>query len=359
VKTLHAGPCLLEPQVAAHAAEMFAVLADPAIYELEGSPPRTQEWLEHRFAKLESRASPDGAEVWLNWVVRLPTGALAGYVQATITRDGTAHIAYVLASKHWRQGIGSAAVGAMLAELAATHRVRYVAATLKATNHPSLGLLQKLGFDSRAPRARPAVAREADEVVMYKALAADDNAAMSDAPVRVTLQSPSLRHAAAFTAAVLRSRRLHRGWTSPPATREAYQAFVLRSRKKNQACHVVLTESGELAGVINISEIVKGAFCSGYLGYYAFVPHDGQGYLRAGLAAVLRLAFQEYGLHRVEANIQPKNRRSIALVQGLGFSLEGYSPRYLKIGGRWRDHERWALTVEAWKAPRRKRAVVR
>ena len=102
--------------------------------------------------------------------------------------------------------------------------------------------------------------------------------------------------------------------------------------------------------MININEIVRGVFCSGYLGYYAFVPHDGRGYMRTGLAAVLRLAFRSYGLHRLEANIQPGNGRSIALVQGLGFEREGYSPRYLKIGGRWRDHERWAITSESWRA---------
>ncbi len=161
-----------------------------------------------------------------------------------------------------------------------------------------------------------------------------------------------MRRATEFVAAVARSRRLHGRWVRPPATREEYRAFVARMRKPTHASHLVLTASGELAGVINISEIVRGAFCSGYLGYYAFVPHAGRGHLRAGLEAVLRLAFHDYGLHRLEANIQPGNARSIALVADLGFTREGFSPRYLKIGGRWRDHERWAITVEAWKATR-------
>jgi ribosomal-protein-alanine N-acetyltransferase len=168
-----------------------------------------------------------------------------------------------------------------------------------------------------------------------------------------------MRRAASFLAAALRSRNLHGRWTRAPVTREQYEAFVRRAREPNYAGHLVCTERGELAGVINISEMVMGAFRSGYLGYYAFAPHHGRGYMRAGLAAVISLAFNEYGLHRLEANIQPENRRSVALVRALGFSREGFSPRYLKIGGRWRDHERWALTFESWRSSRRPARVGR
>jgi ribosomal-protein-alanine N-acetyltransferase len=118
----------------------------------------------------------------------------------------------------------------------------------------------------------------------------------------------------------------------------------------------VLRESGELAGVINVSEIVRGPFQSAYLGYYAFVPHAGRGYMTEGLALALRWIFGELRLHRVEANIQPGNAASRALARRLGFRREGLSPRYLKVGGRWRDHERWALTVDDWRRQRRPRS---
>jgi len=98
--------------------------------------------------------------------------------------------------------------------------------------------------------------------------------------------------------------------------------------------------------MVNVSEIVGGAFRSGYLGYYAFVPHAGQGLLREGLALVIADAFRRLRLHRLEANIQPTNRASIRLVRGQGFTREGFSRRYLKIHGRWRDHERWAILAE-------------
>jgi ribosomal-protein-alanine N-acetyltransferase len=161
-----------------------------------------------------------------------------------------------------------------------------------------------------------------------------------------------MRLARAFVDAVRRSRSLHRRWAQPPSTVEEYRAFVQRVRKPSHLGHLVMTEDDLIAGVININEVVRGSFCSGYLGYYALAPHHGRGYMRAGLQSVIRLAFRGYGLHRLEANIQPGNLRSIALVQSLGFRLEGHSPRYLKIAGRWRDHERWALTTEEWKKTR-------
>ena len=99
-------------------------------------------------------------------------------------------------------------------------------------------------------------------------------------------------------------------------------------------------------------EIVRGDFQGAYIGYYLFVPHTGKGYMLEGLRLVLERAFRELALHRVEANIQPGNVRSLRLVKRLGFRREGFSPRYLKIGGRWRDHERWALLVEEWRNTR-------
>ena len=116
---------------------------------------------------------------------------------------------------------------------------------------------------------------------------------------------------------------------------------------------VVLRESGDLVGVINVSEIVRGPFRSAYLGYYAFAPHAGHGYMTEALTLALSWAFRGLRLHRVEANIQPGNQASRALVRGLGFRREGFSRRYLKVAGRWRDHERWALVAEDWRRHRK------
>ena len=96
--------------------------------------------------------------------------------------------------------------------------------------------------------------------------------------------------------------------------------------------------------------ITRGSLQSAYLGYAVGSPFAHQGFMRDGIELVLREAFLTLRLHRIEANIQPGNNASIALARGAGFSCEGSSPRYLKIGGRWRDHERWAILAEDWRA---------
>jgi len=161
--------------------------------------------------------------------------------------------------------------------------------------------------------------------------------------VRVVLRRPCAADQSAFLEAVQRSRALHGPWVQAPATPRQFRAFLRRQKNPAQCgflvCH---PRTQALLGVINISEIVRGNFCSAYLGYYAFAGHERQGHMRAGLRAVIRHAFGALKLHRLEANIQPGNHASIALVRACGFDREGYSPRYLKVGGRWRDHERWA-----------------
>jgi len=168
--------------------------------------------------------------------------------------------------------------------------------------------------------------------------------------VNIDLERPTMRRAEEFLTAVRRSRALHRNLVTPPATMEKYRQYLKYSRREDQEHFFVVDSiSGSLAGVINIGAIVRGYFQSAPLGYYAFTPSAGKGFMRAGLQSAIDYAFRTLKLHRLEANIQPDNRRSIELVKSLGFRLEGLSPRYLKISGRWRDHERWAILVDEWR----------
>ena len=128
--------------------------------------------------------------------------------------------------------------------------------------------------------------------------------------MRVVISPPTEADEEAFTDAMRRSRRLDGRWADGPITPEEY------------------------AGVAG---------------------HEGRGLMSEAMQLVLREAFGPLRLHRVEATIQPGNLPSIALARRNGFRLEGFSPRYLKINGRWRDHERWAINAEQWREFRRGR----
>ena len=167
---------------------------------------------------------------------------------------------------------------------------------------------------------------------------------------RVRIRPLGPRDAREFLAATRRSVALHRPWVRPPASPSTFRDYVAQGRRPSCERFVVcLRATSEIAGVVSLSEIVRGCFDSAYLGYYAFSPHDGRGLMEEGLRLVISRAFRVIGLHRLEANVQPGNRRSITLVRRLGFRREGLSPKYLKIGGRWRDHERWAILADEWR----------
>lgn len=159
----------LEPQTAAHAEEMFAVLSDPAIYEYENEPPISLDWLRARLSRLESRQSPDGTQQWLNWAIRLADGRLIGYVQASVFADRRAMIAYELGSAWWGRGLAHEATQAMIAELRDHYGVEAISAVLKGKNLRSRRLLERLGFVVASDTQAHDAQIDADEILMLKA----------------------------------------------------------------------------------------------------------------------------------------------------------------------------------------------
>ncbi len=145
MNTLTTQDLTLEPQLALHAEAMFEVLRDPQLYLFEHAPPDSVDALRARYARLESRQSADGSELWLNWVVRLAGGPLIGYVQATVMRDAS-YVAYVFGSAWWGRGYATRATRAMLDELARTYRVQHALAVAVRRNVKSLYVLERLGF---------------------------------------------------------------------------------------------------------------------------------------------------------------------------------------------------------------------
>jgi ribosomal-protein-alanine N-acetyltransferase len=167
------------------------------------------------------------------------------------------------------------------------------------------------------------------------------------------LRTPTEADRDEFIAAMRASEDFHRPWIESSDLTQGFERLIEgvadERSDPNLLCRL---EDGAIVGRLTLSQIVRGPLQSAFLGYTAVAAHSGRGYMTEGMQLLLTHAFVELELHRLEANIQPANERSIALARRSGFVHEGFSEAYLKIDGQWRDHERWAIRVEQWQAIR-------
>jgi ribosomal-protein-alanine N-acetyltransferase len=164
---------------------------------------------------------------------------------------------------------------------------------------------------------------------------------------RVYLRRPTFADAKEVIATVRTSRDLHRPWLYPTDTERAFDGYIRRNRESDFVGLLICRLSDHrIIGMANLSQIFRGNLQGAYLGFWASAEFAGRGYMTEGLQLVLHYAFKRLRLHRLEANVQPENQKSKALIKRSGFRYEGFSPRYLKVGGKWRDHERWAIVAE-------------
>ncbi len=169
---------------------------------------------------------------------------------------------------------------------------------------------------------------------------------------RVYLRRPRKADIHEFIRLVIASRDFLRPWVAPASTPEAYARYLENSRRPSVCTFVICrVEDQRIIGVCSLSQQIRGNLRQASLGYWVGAVFSGRGYMTDALHLVLHYAFENLKLHRVEANIQPENRDSKGLVARLGFRLVGFAPRYLKVVGRWREHERWAICREDWASP--------
>jgi len=160
----------------------------------------------------------------------------------------------------------------------------------------------------------------------------------------ITIKKISLKDEIDFLHAARASRISHQAWVRVPLTDSAFKRYVNEMRTAEGLAFVVRRhDSGSIVGVVELQDIFMGDFKNAYIIYYAFEGQQRQGMMRQAVTEVIQIAFSKLKLHRLEANIQPENKASKKLAKACGFSKEGYSPKFLKKGGRWCDHERWAL----------------
>jgi ribosomal-protein-alanine N-acetyltransferase len=151
-----------------------------------------------------------------------------------------------------------------------------------------------------------------------------------------------------------RSSSHFRGLVQPRYDRKAFDQLLAEEHNDETEFFLIIRKADDaIVGTIGLSQIFRRRFQNAYLGYLLGAGYTGNGYMTEAVRQILRFAFRDLKLHRVEANVQPDNLPSIAVLKRNGFKREGFSEKYLKIGGRWRDHERWALVRENWKPGKR------
>lgn len=158
-------------------------------------------------------------------------------------------------------------------------------------------------------------------------------------------------------------RRRNDGWLTPwepartpgmPDVIESADAFAMRcsarerERQLGTGYGFGVFVGGYLAGEINLSSVQRGPFQSAYVGYWIDQARAGNSYTSEALVLVVRYAFEQLHLHRVQVSIIPRNHRSRRVVEKLKLRDEGIALRYLEINGVWEDHVRYAVTYEEW-----------
>ncbi len=132
-------------------------------------------------------------------------------------------------------------------------------------------------------------------------------------------------------------------WNSEHLTRAAYKARLSALKKMTAndtgyPFHMFRASDERLIGACNVLEVRRHVAQTAQIGYWLGEEYSGQGFARAGVRAVTRFCFDTLGLHRVEAAVQPENKRSVRLLEALGFQQEGLARGTLKINGVWQDH---------------------
>jgi len=169
---------------------------------------------------------------------------------------------------------------------------------------------------------------------------------------RVTLCRLTSEHRSEFVQLANVSTEFLRPWVRLPVSLAEFDEYLDRFDGQAAECTLIcLKESGRIAGTASLSNIIRGPYQRATVGYNAFAPTARRGYMSEGFPLVCRFAFEELGLHRLEADIQPDNGPSLQFAKRVGLRREGYSPAYAYVNGDWRDHERWAVSATASDVP--------
>lgn len=137
----------------------------------------------------------------------------------------------------------------------------------------------------------------------------------------------------------------------PASDREAFSSRCSqreRERQNGSAYSFGMFVKNDFAGEVNVNMVQRGALMTGTIGYWIDQAHAGQGYIAEGVVLLMRYAFEDLNLHRLEICIVPRNTNSRRVMEKLQIRDEGTALRFLEINGVWEDHVRYAITTEEW-----------
>jgi [ribosomal protein S5]-alanine N-acetyltransferase len=160
---------------------------------------------------------------------------------------------------------------------------------------------------------------------------------------RVLKQALTADDVAAFIALAEESSQFHRRWIKLPTDFDAFERYLSGFDNENAFCFVVC-DADSIVGSVSLTGIEREPYHRGRLGFGVFEQYAKMGYMSFGLEYIIRLAFENLELHRIEADIQSENDPSKRLIKKMGFTCEGISQKFIRINGEWIDHERWAFT---------------
>lgn len=175
--------------------------------------------------------------------------------------------------------------------------------------------------------------------------AASSGSGISPSGAPILLRALTGDDESVFVALAEDSFQFHRKWIKLPTDSEAFKRYLSGFEGENAFCFVVC-DADLIVGFVSLTGIEREPYCRGRLGYGVFEQYAKMGYMSSGLEHVIRLAFEDLELHRLEADIQPENFPSKRLIKKMGFTCEGISRKFIRINGEWIDHERWALTFD-------------
>lgn len=171
----------------------------------------------------------------------------------------------------------------------------------------------------------------------------------------VRLRLPTARDERVFLRQVRQSAALLDPAISAPKTPLEFREFLKAARGRLSVWYLVCPPDSELfAGVVILNPVLGPPLLCAELGYYALEPLAGRGYMSRAVQLVLQIAFESGSLQRVQAHIEPRNRRSKRFAERCGLRFEGVARGFLEVDGKWRDHEQWAITRADWHKGRRR-----